>query len=258
MRLPVPAASAARAHVGGHHRLQRLRRVPAALREAPQRAGAGGEQDVVRRHAEAPPDRADLVQAPGDADVMAARRSPAGSAASRAPAAAACAPSVRAPRPTARGQRRAAGAARPRCRAGAERQRGGVAGALDHRAGEPLAAPTAPAPGDHGGLGARRSRQPSGSASSSRLPSSTTAAPSTMQWCILPTSASRPSGQVVGDRDLPQRPVARAAARRARSRRARRGPRRRPAAGARSGRSRRRRPTPGRARASGTPASRCR
>ena len=61
----------------------------------------------------------------------------------------------------------------------------------------------------HASPSAAGSRQPPGSRSSSRLPSSATAAPSTMQWCILPTSAIPPVGQLVGDVDLPQRPVAR-------------------------------------------------
>ena len=47
MRLPVSAASSARADVDRDHRLQRPRLLAAAQREAPQRARAGGEHRVV-------------------------------------------------------------------------------------------------------------------------------------------------------------------------------------------------------------------
>ena len=173
-----PGRVLARAHVGRDHRLQRLRSVPAALREAPEPAGARGQQDVVRRDAEAPSDRADLVQAPGEADVMAARgprpvqrragRRRQGHVRQRAGAAA-----------EGSRQRRAACAARWRCAPGRaparrRRRRGRPPrGRAAHR-------PTGPAPASTAGSGSL-SRQPSGSASRIRLASSTTAAPSTMQ-----------------------------------------------------------------------------
>ena len=64
-----------------------------------------------------------------------------------------------------------------------------------------------------------------------------------MQWCALPTSPMRPSREPVGDPELPQRAVARAAAPTAPRRRAAAGPRPRSGGCARPDRSPRRRST---------------
>ena len=188
-RDPVAAARRvlARPDVRRHHRLQALRRLAAALREAAQRAGARGQHDVVGRHAEAAAHRADVVERPGDADVAAARGAGAVQRRCRARAGAACARAC-----GRRGSRRRAARARGRVRS--------RAAPAPARAATPSAARSAIARASrsrrdgagaavHASPSAAGSRQPPGSRSSSRLPSSATATPSTMQWCILPTSA---------------------------------------------------------------------
>ena len=77
MRLP-PAASSCRADVGGHHHLQPLRRLAAALGEAAQPARAGREHDVVGRHAEAAADGAQVVERAREPHVVARAPSPRG------------------------------------------------------------------------------------------------------------------------------------------------------------------------------------
>ena len=187
MRLPRPAGVRARAHVGRAPSPSATAALAAALREAPQPAGAGGEHDVVGADAEAPADRAQVGERARDADVVAARR--------------ARAVERRARRGREEGVRERAGAAArepgqpPRSARQAhrgERERRAVGGAVDDGAREPLAGRRGTAPAT-----TRRRRDrvpPSARRRAARSPSSTTAVPSTMQWCALPTIAMRPPG----------------------------------------------------------------
>ena len=195
-----PPGVRARAHVGRHHHLQRLRRLPAALREAPQPARAGGEHDVVGAHAEAPADRAQVAERARDADVVAARR--------------AGAVQRRARRGREQGVRERAGAAArepgqpPRSARQAhrrERERRAVGGAVDDRAREPLA-----------GRGRRRRRPPAAAATArhrhlgveQRVAELDHGGAVDHAVVRLADDRDAPAGQRVHDPHLPQRAVA--------------------------------------------------
>ena len=180
-----PCLVVARADVGRHHRLQRARLLAPAELERPQRARGGGEDDVVRRAAEAAADRPQVVERARHAHVVALRAAlevERGGRGGREHGV-----RERAHRAAGRAWKRGS---EPQRR---ERERGAVAGAVHDGAAEPL------------GRRRRRARAiqrrgppasgRSGSRSSIRLVSCIAATPSTMQWCALPTMATPPPGR---------------------------------------------------------------